>query len=141
MGKGMERLVRNPEKSLFLLATAVRLSLVLMLVGPYASGVYTYEHGEIAGNLLAGRGFSVKLLGTWGPTSQQAPLVPFLLAGCYAMLGVGTSAAIWLFLGLQCLEGGLTAVGVRRLSARAGLSPVFSNVAGLAVAFFPPLVY
>lgn len=137
----MERLVRNPEKSLFLLATAVRLSLVWMLVGPYASGVYTYEHGEIAGNLLAGRGFSVKLLGTWGPTSQQAPLVPFLLAGCYAMLGVGTSAAIWLFLGLQCIEGGLTAVGARRLSARAGLSPVFANLAGLGAAFFPPLVY
>ncbi len=37
----------------------------------------TYEHGEIAANLLAGRGFSVRYLGADGPTSQQAPAYPF----------------------------------------------------------------
>ncbi len=137
----MERLVRNSEKALFLLATAARLLLVWMLVGIDASGIYTYEHGEIAENLLAGRGFSVRLLGTWGPTSQQAPLVPFMLAGCYWLLGVGTSAAIWLFLGIQCAQGGLLAVGTRRLAARAGLDSRFAMLAGLCSAFFPPLVY
>lgn len=137
----MERLVRNSEKSLFLLATSARLLLVWMLVGIDASGIYTYEHGEIAENLLAGRGFSVRLLGTWGPTSQQAPLVPFMLAWCYWLLGIGTSAAILLFLAIQCAQGGLLAVGTRRLAARVGLDARFAMLAGLCSAFFPPLVY
>ena len=40
----------------------------------------TYEHGEIAANLLAGRGFAVKFLGVDGPTSQQAPISPLIVA-------------------------------------------------------------
>jgi hypothetical protein len=40
----------------------------------------TFEHGEIAANLLAGRGFSIRFLGAEGPTSQQAPLYPCLVA-------------------------------------------------------------
>jgi hypothetical protein len=126
---------------LFLLAVAVRLLLVFLIVGRDASGIYTYEHGEIAQNLLSGKGFSVRLLGTWGPTSQQAPMIPFLLAGCYWLVGVGTSAAHWLFILIQCVEGGLIALGTRRFAARVGLSASFALLAGVLSALFPPLVY
>ncbi|GIV26189.1 MAG: hypothetical protein KatS3mg027_0003 [Bacteroidia bacterium] len=36
----------------------------------------TYEYGEIAANLLAGKGFSIRFLGAEGPTSSQAPVYP-----------------------------------------------------------------
>ena len=63
-----------------LLAVAVRMGAVLVLRS-HEVPRSTFEHGEIAENLLAGRGFSVMFLGADGPTSQQAPLYPFALAG------------------------------------------------------------
>jgi hypothetical protein len=122
-------------------AFLIRLAALIVLTGSDASGIYAYEHGEIAQNLIAGNGFSVRLLGTWGLTSQQAPLVPFLLAGCYAIFGVGTSAAHWLFLTIQCLEGALTAVGAMLLARQLACSPNLTLGVGLAVSVYPPMVY
>lgn len=123
------------------LAFIVRLAAVWVVIGPDASGIYTYEHGEIAHNLLAGNGFSVRLLGTWGLTSQQAPTVPVLLAGCYATLGEGTSAAHWLFLLIQCIEGALMALGVVQLTRILTASTPVAIVAGCLTSIYPPLVY
>src|SRR3954463_6268744 len=67
----------------------------------------TYEHGEIAANLLAGRGFSVRFLGADGLTSQQAPLYPLLVAGAYALGGVGTPRALLILETGQAALGGL----------------------------------
>ena len=55
---------------LAVVAFALRIAAV-WLVGDATTGPVTYEHGEIARNLLAGRGFTVKFLGVEGPTSQQ----------------------------------------------------------------------
>ena len=97
-------------------ALAVRIAAVILLLPKSiaVTGPLTYEHGAIAENLLAGRGFSVWYLGTEGPTSQQAPWVPFVLAGCYAAFGVGSPAALVAYQLLQCLAGvGLVAATVR----------------------------
>src|ERR1700758_3706022 len=67
----------------------------------------TYEHGEIAANLLAGRGFSVRFLGADGPTSQQAPMYPILVAGAYAIGGVGTPRSLLILELGQAALGGL----------------------------------
>jgi len=123
------------------LATLARLAACWLLHADNAAQVYTYEHGEIARNLLAGRGFSVELLGTWGVTSQQAPVVPYLLAGCYWLLGAGTAAAHWLFFLIQCLEGGLMTAGVVALARRVTQNEWVAILAGLAAALHPPLVY
>ena len=64
-----------------------------------------YEHGRIAENLLAGKGFSIEFLGQQGPTSQQAPFYPLLLAAFYKALGVHSAAAILGVELLQCLAG------------------------------------
>ena len=56
----------------------------------------TYEHGEIAANLLAGRGFTTHFLGADGPTSQQAPIYPALVCLAYAIGGVETPQALFL---------------------------------------------
>ncbi len=74
----------------------------------------TYEHGEIAANILAGRGFAIKFLGDDGPTSQQAPLYPAIVAIAYAIGGVETPRSL-LFLELgQSILGGLLVLGVLR---------------------------
>jgi hypothetical protein len=122
-------------------ALLVRVVAVVVLAGPTARPT-AYEHGVIAENLLAGRGFSVWFLGTEGPTSQQAPFVPCLLAGCYWLFGVGTSAAHIAFQLLQCLAG-TAVVAVAALWARR----LFSDRPGIAVcvawcgALYPPHVY
>lgn len=136
-----------PWIALALLAFAVRLAAVLALqshVDPF-----TYEHGEIAKNLLAGRGFSVVYLGQDGPTSQQAPLYPAMLAAAYALLGVESSAAHLAMQVLQCLTGAATALVVVWLT-RSSLGPhegagrisTFAPwLAGIAAALYPPHVY
>jgi len=122
-------------------AVLSRIVAVALLIGMDASGVYAYEHGEIARNLIEGRGFSVRLLGTWGLTSQQAPFVPFLLAGCYAVAGAGTSTANHLFFAIQAVEGGVLAAGAIALAARFFSRSGWAILAGLGVAVYPPLVY
>src|SRR3954451_23241976 len=70
----------------------------------------TYEHGTIAANLLAGRGFSTRFLGAEGPTSQQAPVYPLAVAAAYAVGGVGTPRALLILeLGQAALGGVLVA--------------------------------
>ena len=78
---------------LALAAFGLRLGVVVCLAKASPAAV-TYEHGEIAENLLAGRGFTVKFLGVEGPTSQQAPFYPALLAGCYWLFGPASTAAL-----------------------------------------------
>jgi len=86
------------------LALGLRVGVVLALRGDHAAPV-TYEHGRIAENLLAGRGFATEFLGAEGLTSQQAPFYPFLLAAAYACFGVETPGAILAVQLLQCVAG------------------------------------
>lgn len=102
---------------LFVAALAVRAATVGLLYDP-AQPPPAFEHGEIARNLLAGRGFSVRFLGQAGPTSQQAPLYPALLAGCYRLWGADSAAAALVMQALQCLAGAVTALVISRLTWR-----------------------
>jgi hypothetical protein len=86
------------------IALGLRIATVLVLwTGPGKS--LTYEHGQIAENLLDGRGFCTSFLGAEGPTSQQAPFYPVLLAAFYGCFGIGTPAALLAVQLLQCLAG------------------------------------
>jgi hypothetical protein len=102
----------------------------------------TFEHGEIASNLLAGRGFAIKFLGADGPTSQQAPLYPAFVAVAYAIAGVETPRSLFLLEAGQSVLGGLLVLGVLRLCRLlAPASPWMAWSAGLVVALHPTLVY
>ncbi len=126
---------------LIVLAIAVRAAAVLVLQShtvPHS----TYEHGEIAANLLAGRGFSVRFLGAEGPTSQQAPMYPALVAGAYAIGGVGTPRALLVLELGQAALGGLLVAAVLRLAREVAPGRRrFAGFAGLIVALHPTLVY
>jgi hypothetical protein len=123
------------------LAIAARAAAVLVLQShtvPHS----TYEHGEIAANLLAGRGFSVRFLGADGPTSQQAPLYPLMVAGAYAIGGVGTPRALLILeLGQAALGGLLVGFAAILAAEVAPRRPRVATLAGLIAAVHPTLVY
>ncbi|MBA4019523.1 MAG: hypothetical protein C0483_20350 [Pirellula sp.] len=122
-------------------ALALRLAAIVALPLP-ADRPATYEHGAIAESLLAGRGFSVWYLGTEGPTSQQAPWVPLVLAGCYGLFGVGTPAALYAYQLLQCLAGVALVAAVWRLARHLDMhQPGVASLAGWAAALYPPHIY
>ena len=102
----------------------------------------TYEHGEIAANLLAGRGFSVKFLGADGPTSQQAPVYPVLVAAAYALGGVETPRALLILELGQSALGGVLVAAVLMLAREAAPGRVWvARGSGLVAAVHPTLVY
>jgi len=123
------------------LSIASRLAAVLVLQS-YNVPRSTYEHGEIAANLLAGRGFAMRFLGAEGPTSQQAPVYPSLVALAYRIGGVETPEALMLLEASQAALGGLLVLGVLRLARLVLPSrPWLAWTAGLIVALHPTLVY
>ena len=127
--------------SLILLAILARGAAVLVLQShliPHS----TYEHGEIAANLLAGRGFSVKFLGADGPTSQQAPLYPVLVALAYSLGGVATPRSLLILELGQALLGGLLVAAVLMLAREVAPGKKWVAItAALIVALYPTLVY
>lgn len=127
--------------ALILLAVLAREGAVLVLRS-HETRRSTYEHGEIAANLLAGRGFSVRFLGADGPTSQQAPLYPFLVAGAYALGGVGTPRSLLILETGQAALGGLLVWMVARLACEVAPGRRWvAYLGGFLVAVHPTLVY
>jgi hypothetical protein len=130
-----------------LLLALVSLGLRLGLVWAVSSeqgqaATYTYEHGGIAENLLTGRGFTIWYLGVTGPTSQQAPFYPFLLAAAYKLFGIGTPAAILAVRCLQCFAGTALVLLVVWLAwSLVPARPTLGWVAGWGAAVYPTHVY
>lgn len=126
---------------LIIVAVVVRVAAVFVLQShqvPHS----TYEHGEIAENLLAGRGFSVRFLGADGPTSQQAPVYPWLVAGAYAIGGVATPRALLILELGQAALGGLLVAAVLALAREVAPGrPAVGWLAGAIAALHPTLIY
>lgn len=123
------------------LAIVVRVAAILVLQS-HTVPRSTYEHGEIAANLLEGRGFSIRFLGVDGPTSQQAPAYPFLLAASFAVGGIESPRSLFLLQLGQSLLGGLMAWAAMALVVQVAPNrPRMALVAGLITAFHPTLVY
>lgn len=122
-------------------ALSARLATLWLLWTPPTPPM-AYEHGQIAQNLLNGKGFSIKFLGTEGPTSQQAPFYPYLVAACYGLFGIATPEA---FLAIQLLQA---VVGTGLVLALVGLAwamlpdrPAVGWIAGALAALFPVHLY
>jgi len=126
---------------LAVLALGLRVGLVLALRTEHQAPV-SYEHGRIAENLLAGRGFSIEFLGTEGPTSQQAPFYPVLLAAVYGLFGVETPGAILAVQLLQCFAGMALVLAVVGLGwSLMPDRPSVGWVAGIGAALYPTHLY
>src|SRR5205085_8252166 len=132
---------RRAAWGLIVLAVALRAAAVLVLQSQHVPHS-TYEHGAIAANLLAGRGFAVRFLGAEGPTAQQAPVYPLLVAGAYALGGVETPRALLILELGQALLGGLLVASVLGLARQVAPGrPRIAELAGLIAAVHPSLVY
>jgi hypothetical protein len=137
----MARTRRLGDSAVVALAIAVRVAAVLALES-HRVPRSTYEHGEIAANLLAGRGFSMHFLGAGGPTSQQAPVYPALVALAFAIGGVDSPRALLILELGQSLLGGLLVLGVLKLARRlAPERPMAAAATALVVALQPTLIY
>ncbi|MEW4571062.1 hypothetical protein AB1L88_24600 [Tautonia sp. JC769] len=123
------------------LAVAARVAAILVLQS-HTVPRSTYEHGEIAANLLEGRGFSIRFLGVDGPTSQQAPLYPVLVAAAFAIGGIETPESLLLLqLGQAALGGALVLAAMALAGQLAPDRPRMAVVAGLIAALHPTLIY
>jgi hypothetical protein len=132
---------RRLDWCLIVMAVAIRAAGVLVLQS-HRVPRSTYEHGEIAASLLAGRGFSVRFLGAEGPTSQQAPVYPLLVAGAYALGGVGTPRALLVLELGQAALGGALVAGVLMLARRVAPDCLrLAWLAALLAAIHPTLIY
>ncbi len=137
----MNRATRIVTGGLVALAIASRITAVWVLQSHHVPRS-TYEHGEIAANLLAGKGFTTRFLGAVGPTSQQAPIYPGLVACAYAIGGVEKPQALLLLELGQSILGGVLVLGVMSLARSiAPDRPLVAFAAGLATALHPTLVY
>jgi MFS family permease len=124
-----------------LLAVAARVAAILVLQS-HTVPRSTYEHGEIAANLLNGQGFSIRFLGADGPTSQQAPAYPMLVAAAFAIGGIETPNSLLMLQLGQAILGGLTALAAMALvSEIVPRKPRMAIAAGLITALHPTLVY
>ncbi len=137
----MDRKARLIGASIVVLAIVARAAAVLVL-RTHDVPRSTYEHGEIAANLLAGKGFAIAFLGGDGPTSQQAPIYPVVVAAAYAIGGVETPRALLILELSQAVLGGGLAWGVIRLAQQVAPGRFgVAVVAGLLAALHPTLVY
>lgn len=117
-----------------LVALLARLTAIFALNAVSALPASAYEHGSIARYLCEGKGFAFHFYGPEGtvvPTSQQAPLMAWMLAGCYQLLGVESTGAIMLALVIQSLAGALAVVHLARLTQTMFGDLRVSIVAGL----------
>lgn len=122
-------------------ALALRVGTVWLLSTAHTDSL-AYEHGEIAENLLAGKGFATTFLGVDGRTSQQAPFYPLLLTLFYASFGAGSPAAILAVQLLQCVAGTALVLAVVWLAwSLAPDRPLVGWFAGIAAALYPTHVY
>ena len=122
-------------------AVAVRIAAILVLQSHHVPHS-TYEHGEIAASIVEGRGFSMRFLGAEGPTSQQAPAYPYIVALAYAVGGVEQPSALLLLQIGQAFLGGLLVLGVIRLASWVIPDyPAAILTAAAIAAFHPTLIY
>ncbi|MBN2475329.1 MAG: hypothetical protein JXB62_12015 [Pirellulales bacterium] len=138
--------MRGSQKRIgLLLLASLALGLRVWVVGALTTDhqrPLAYEHGQIAENLLAGRGFSIEFLGTEGPTSQQAPFYPLLLTAAWWWFGVATPQAILAVQLLQCLAGTALVLAVVWLGwSLMPDRPSVGWVAGLGAAVYPTHLY
>jgi hypothetical protein len=120
-------------------AFLARLAAVLLL-GSDDPTAGAYEHAEIAREIAAGNGFRFAFYGPPEPSSHQAPLVAWTLAGLYLLFGTGSPAAHLSWQVLASLGGAAAAVLIALAGSRLE-RPRLGLLAGLAAALHPPLVY
>lgn len=88
------------------------------------------EIGRIARSITHGQGFSSPYWAPTGPTAQQPPVYPYLLAGAFKLFGVYTPGAAIAILSLNSIFSALTCVFLLLIGRKA-----FGDTVGLLAAW------
>lgn len=103
--------------------------------------LFGFEIGKIAQSIVLGHGFgNIYYGGPTGPTAQIAPVLPYILAGIFKILGIYTKAAAVAMLALNSTFSALTCIPIY-LVARRTLGPRVARWSAWAWAFFPYAIY
>jgi 4-amino-4-deoxy-L-arabinose transferase-like glycosyltransferase len=94
------------------------------------------EIGRIARSISQGHGFSSPYWAPTGPTAQQPPVYPYLLAGSFKFFGVFTPGAAFAMLSLNSLFSALTCVFLLLIGRRA-FGETVGTLAAWAWVFWP----
>ncbi|HVB34027.1 MAG TPA: glycosyltransferase family 39 protein [Patescibacteria group bacterium] len=103
--------------------------------------LFAFEEGKVAQSILMGHGFGNPLYGPHtGPTAWLPPVMPYLLAGIFALFGMFTKAAALATLGLESLLSALTCIPIFFM-ARKSFGMRTAQWAVWVWAFFPYAIY
>jgi len=99
-----------------LIALAVRLIVVAFVYQDFLDPqrdhwLFGFENGRIARSIVEGHGFG-NAWGNTGPTAILTPVIPYLLAGIFALFGVYTRTSALVMLALGSLFAALTCVPI-----------------------------
>jgi 4-amino-4-deoxy-L-arabinose transferase-like glycosyltransferase len=103
--------------------------------------LFGFEAGKIARSIVTGHGFGNPYYGgNTGPTAELGPVLPYIMAGVFAVFGIYTKASAIAMLGVNSLFSALTCIPIFFVAKKSfGL-----NVARWAMwawAFFPYAIY
>ncbi|MFT3789246.1 MAG: glycosyltransferase family 39 protein [Tepidisphaeraceae bacterium] len=125
--------------ALVVVALALRVGAIIYLKGwetPRAM-----EHSAVAMSLATDGVFAWGTMGTRGPTSVQSPTYGFLLAGCFKLLGVGSTAAYGAMLIFNAVLGAVSVGVVYALCRTLGFGRAVGLLAAAMLAVWPTQVY
>lgn len=98
------------------------------------------EIGQIAASVARGQGFSSPYMAPTGPTAQQPPVFPYLVAGVFKLFGIFTAASAFVVLSLDCLFSSITAVFVLLIGKRT-FGPTVGVLAAWGWVFWPSAAF
>ncbi|MDE3110952.1 MAG: glycosyltransferase family 39 protein [Acidobacteriota bacterium] len=103
--------------------------------------LFGFEIAKIAQSIIQGHGFGNLYFGDpTGPTAEIAPVLPYVMAGIFAMFGIYTKAAAIAMLSLNSLFSALTCIPVFVIARRC-FGPRIAHWAAWSWAFFPYAIY
>src|SRR5579875_1100848 len=97
-----------------LVALAVRFVVIAFVYQSYLTPerdhwLFGFELGKIARSLVLGHGFGNPYYdGNTGPTAEVGPVLPYIMAGVFAVFGIYTKASAIVTLGINSLFSALT---------------------------------
>lgn len=119
----------------------VHFSVPSFLVPEREHWLFGFEAGKIAVSIVSGHGFANPYYGgNTGPTAEIGPVVPYIMAGVFALFGIYTKASAFVILGLNSLFSALTCIPIYFIAQNS-----FGNRVALwsiwGWAFFPYAIY
>jgi hypothetical protein len=117
--KSSDRLCRTLRSPALIVAIALALRLVYLWTPPSRMSVGSidgvglgYEAGRIAQSIVSGRGYSSPFQAESGPTAWVPPVLPFLLAADFKLLGMQSHAALVFILVLSEVFSAATCIPI-----------------------------